>query len=174
MKKIVIVCLVLIGIVLLWTLGFVPVKYAVYESGKKTNPNKMITFWYLSGKQSYDSNILEYVNELNRPHWKLSGSDVVGEDAEYNNTPVYFREYWNSPLWWLNSNFNPQKVKNYYAVKYDPINESERKENHFEQAIVIVDWAPIYPIQRSGWLANKLLPKDRLVIWDFIGWRACW
>ena len=35
--------------------------------------------------------------------------------------------------------------------------------------IVIYDGTPIYPIQRSGTLANLLLPKSYLTIWDFIG-----
>ena len=47
-------------------------------------------------------------------------------------------------------------------------------KGYYEQRIFITDWAPIYPIQRSRWLASRILPKDYLVIRDFIGWRACW
>ena len=166
--------ILLVSIVLTVVLGFVPVKRAEFESGGKARPEDTVAFWYLSGKQSYDSNILEYVDEPNRPHWKLSGSDIVGEDVEYNDTPVYYRVWWNSPLWLLNSWFSPKEAENYFAVKYYPIQESEWKEDHYERTILIENWVPIYPIRRSGWLANKLLPEEYLTLWDFIGWRACW
>ena len=74
----------------------------------------------------------------------------------------------------LNSSFNPCKVKNYFAITYETLEwleegRGKRKEGYYEVPIIIYNWTPVYPIQRSGTLASKLLPKGYLTIWDFIG-----
>ena len=169
-EKIAVVVLVLISILLIAT--YIPIKKAVHvsENEDEVPYRKSIFRWYIKGEKS-DFGILETSDALDRPRWKYSGSNYVGEDDSYNGIPLYYTVEENDPLQRLNSSFNPQKVKNCFAIKYYNRRgdvPADLKDGYFETSIVITDWVPVYPIRRSGWLASKLLPKGYLTIWDFI------
>ncbi len=181
-RKVIIPCLISIVIALLIAIGFIPVKRAVYADKdderryEKYGAEYSLYFWY--NKEIDDSrDIIETSDLIGRPNLKESGTSYIGEYDEYYDTPVYYEVRENSPLSWLNTNFNPDKVKNYFAIRYYDLywieeKQGEMREGYYNQPIVIKDWTPTYPIQRSGWLASRILPKDYLVIWDFIGPRA--
>ncbi len=181
-RKVIIPCLISIVIALLIAIGFIPVKRAVYADKdderryEKYGAEYSLYFWY--NKEIDDSrDIIETSDLIGRPNLKESGTSYIGEYDEYYDTPVYYEILENSPLSWLNTNFNPDKVKNYFAIRYYDLywieeKQGEMREGYYNQPIVIKDWTPTYPIQRSGWLASRILPKDYLVIWDFIGPRA--
>ena len=184
-RWILIPCLISIVIALLIAIRFIPVKRAVYADKETViaDENGELKFtkyegrtaadWFINNKD--DSRIVEAVIFDDRAMLKRSGTSYIGEHGEYYNVPVYYEVRENSPLSWLNANFNPDKVKNYFAIRYWSINGDEAikiKDGYREREIVITDWTPTYPIQRSGWLASRILPKDYLVIWDFIGPRA--
>ena len=183
-RWILIPCLIVSIAITLTAIGFIPVKRAVYADKdderryEKYGAEYSLYFWY--NKEIDDSrDIIETSNLIGRPNLKESGTSYIGEHDEYYDTPVYYEILENSPLSWLNTNFNPDKVKNYFAIRYYDLywieeKQGEMREGYYNQPIVIKDWTPTYPIQRSGWLASRILPKDYLVIWDFIGWRACW
>lgn len=174
-EKLAVVVLVLISVLLLVT--YFPVKRAVHvsENEDEVRYRKSIFRWYHTGEKD-DYGILETSADLDRPIWKYSGNNYIGEHAEYNDMPFYYVVKENDPLLRLNSNFDPDKVKNYFAIKFWSIygdDPAEWKDGYREDTIVITDWTLIYPIQRSGWLASRLLPKTYLTIWDFIGQKAC-
>ena len=152
---------------------YIPVKRAVYvsENEDEVKYEKSIFRWYDKGEKA-DHRILETSAILERPKWKHSGYNFVGEDDQCHDIPVYCVIEGKDPLFRLNSNFDPQRVKNYFAVKYWNVAgdvPAEMKDGYREATIVITGWVPVYPIQRSGWLASRLLPKSYLTIWDFIG-----
>ena len=185
-RKVMIPCLISIVIALLIAIGFIPVKRAVYadEDTVYLEENRELRFtkywgrtslnWYNNGKKYNDRRIVETTTIDDLPKLKESGISYIGQLVD--RTPVlYFEVQKNSPLKQLNSNFDPDKVKNYFAIKFWSIygdDPAEWKDGYLEDTIVITDWVPVYPIQRSGWLASRILPKDYLVIWDFIGPRA--
>lgn len=179
MRKTIMIFTILGMMLLSFGVGFLPVKHAVYadkndERRLLWDSKQSLTYWFHKGKKAHNIDIIETSRIMDRSKFKLSGHNYVGEYNEFYDTPVYFKVYWNSPLWCLNSGFAPDNAHNCFAIKYTEINNGTTKENYYEQPIIIDDWAPIYPIRRSGWLANKLLPEEYLTLWDFIGWRACW
>ncbi len=165
-----IICVVAILIVV----GYIPVKHTVYaEKNDDRRDTKYGLFaWY--EKEIDDSGcIIETSSLSDRPKLKESGINYIGED-DANYTPVYYEAQGKSPILKLNSNFDADKVKNYFAIRYFDCywleeGQGEMKDGYYIQPIVIKDWAPVYPIKRSGWLASKLLPKSYLTIWDYIG-----
>ena len=181
-RWILIPCLISIVIALLIAIGFIPVKRAVYADKDderrytKYGEERALGYWFNKEKAD-NKRIVEAVIFDDRAMLKRSGTSYIGEYDEYYDTPVYYEILENSPLSWLNTNFNPDKVKNYFAIRYYDLywieeKQGEMREGYYNQPIVIKDWTPTYPIQRSGWLASRILPKDYLVIWDFIGPRA--
>ena len=187
-RKVMIPCLISIVIALLIAIGFIPVKRAVYADKETVIADEKgeLKFTKYEGRTAADwfiknikdeSSVVEAVIFDDRAMLKRSGTSYIGEYDEYYDTPVYYEILENSPLSWLNTNFNPDKVKNYFAIRYYDLywieeKQGEMREGYYNQPIVIKDWTPTYPIQRSGWLASRILPKDYLVIWDFIGPRA--
>lgn len=184
-KKGMILHLLMCVVVILIGIGYIPIKCAVYadkdtiyayDNGEMTLMERRkysrhtVVEWY--EKEKYNiANIVEAVMLADRPKLKLSGTNYIGHVADWNPA-LYFEVQDNSPIERLNANFDPGKVKNYYAIKYWSIygdDPAEWKDGYLEDTIVITDWTPIYPIQRSGWLASRLLPKSYLTIWDFIG-----
>lgn len=178
MRKIVVCCFAFLLAVLLCGLEFIPVKYAVYadkddERKVAWGSKQSLYYWNVEGKRANNLDVVATSSIPKRPSIKLSGWNYIGQHEEHYDVPVYYKVWWNSPLWWLNSNFDPKKAYNCFAIKYTELNGGREKDGYFLQSIMIDDWTPAYPIRRSGWLASRLLPDDRLVIWDFIGWRAC-
>ena len=190
-RWILIPCLIVSIAITLIAIGFIPVKRAVYADKETVFPDENGELKFIAKYEGHtavdwfrknikdDSRIVEAVIFDDRAMLKQSGRSYIGEHDEYYDTPVYYEILENSPLSWLNTNFNPDKVKNYFAIRYYDLywieeKQGEMREGYYNQPIVIKDWTPTYPIQRSGWLASRILPKDYLVIWDFIGWRACW
>ena len=171
-EKIAIVALVLISILLIAT--YIPVKMAVHVSEKENEVpyRKSIFRWYVKGEKS-DYGILETSDALDRPRWKYSGTNYIGDHEKYYDIPLHYVVIGKDPLCKLNANFDPQRVQNYFAVKYWDLDGDDvpatLKDGYCEVNIMITDWTPIYPIRRSGWLADHILPKRYLTIWDFIG-----
>jgi hypothetical protein len=175
--------LIICVVAVLIAIGYIPIKHAVYadesiiyleEIGElrftkyfgRTSLN-----WYNNGKKYNNRRIVETTSIDGVPKLKESGISYIGQLVDRKSV-LYFEVQKNSPLERLNCNFDPSKVKNYYAIKYYALNgdnPAEWKDGYYEKEIVITDWVPVYPIQRSGWLASKLLPKSYLTIWDYIG-----
>lgn len=175
---------VIIGIVvILIAISFFPVKLAVYadENDERTQSKLGILSWNEKVWDDHMECIIETSELEDRPKLRRAGWHYIGDSDEGKNRVYYnaqgfeFEGYivqGTSPLIKLNFNFDPCKVKNYFAVTYESFYEEglgEIKEGYYELPIIIYNWAPVYPIQRSGTLANLLLPKRYLTVWDFIG-----
>lgn len=188
-KKRMILRLVLVVVAILIAISYFPVKKAVYadaeyvdENDEKSDSKQSILYWVNNNKEwKHRSCIVETSALVDRPELKESGLYYIGEYDAYEPPTYYdaqgfeFQGYQvrgTSPLLKLNSSFDPSKVQNYFAIMYEDFYEAglgEMKEDYYELPLIIYDWTPIYPIQRSGTLANLLLPKGYLTIWDFIG-----
>ena len=179
MKKKILFPMLSVATVLLF-LSFMPIKKAVYVDKKDENGERAnsVYQWYIQGKNwdILNSTIIEYSDENTtdpcRALLKATSSNYIGEYDEYHEIPLYFSAVGDTFFSKLYSRFAISKVKNFFAIKYYDVNgdePAELKNGHLEKEIVITDWVPIYPIQRSGWLASRLLPKSYLTIWDFIG-----
>ena len=175
--------LIICAVVILIAISFFPVKIAVYagENEERTNSILGVSEWYWRVGDDHRDCFIETSGLVDRPKLKESGVNYIG-DRDASKTPVYYDaqglvfqgiEYpGTSPLLKLNSGFDPCKVKNYFAITYEDFYEEglgEMKEGYYELPIIIYNWTPVYPIQRSGTLARILLPKGYLTIWDFIG-----
>lgn len=168
-------------VVILLAVSYFPVKMAVYadKDDEKRFSNQGVLDWYF-----YDSEhmkcILETSDLTDRPKLRQSGVKYIG-DRDSSILPAYYaaQEFKaqghyvpaTSPLLKLNSNFDPSRVTNFFAVTYEEVYwlDIEEKEDCYIVPIRIYQWTPVYPIQRSGTLARMLLPKGYLTIWDFIG-----
>ena len=189
-KKEMILHLILFAVVILVAISYFPVKKAVYadavyadENDERFYSKQSVLYWFDRGKNFKNmSRIVETSSLVDRPKLIRSGRNYIGDYA--SETPVYYEVRifkdqgyeieGKSPLLELNSSFDPCKVKNYFAISYEELywledEQSEQEEEYIVVPIVIMDWAPAYPIQRSGTLASILLPKRYLTIWDFIG-----
>lgn len=175
-------CLIAGIIVILLAISYYPVKIAVYadKDDEKRFSKQGVFKWYNKVWEDHMECILKTSSLTDRPKLKWFGVNYIGE-SEVSKLPVYFeaqkhetREgkiHGKSPLLELNSNFDPGKTENYFAITYEGAYwiEGEEKEDYYIVPIVIYNWTPVYPIQRSGTLARLLLPKGYLTIWDFIG-----
>ena len=173
-------------VAILIAISYIPVKRAVYadaeyvdENDERSDSKQSILYWVNNNKEwKHRSCIVETSALVDRPELKESGLYYIGEYEDgiyYNAQGFEFQGYQvrgTSPLLKLNSSFDPSKVQNYFAIMYEDFYEAglgEMKEDYYELPLIIYDWTPIYPIQRSGTLAKLLLPKSYLTIWDFIG-----
>ncbi len=173
-------------VVVLLIFSFVPIKMSVYadkddtrryqriqdeEKGLIIVNNRSVLCWFTKGTKADNLGIIAFSDRNDRPKWLNIGKNYIGDVFEYEDyNQVYYRIE-NNPIL-LNQWFYPSGGNNSFAIKYLDLEESEKKQGYYEQRIFITDWVPTYPIQRSGWLASRILPKDYLVIWDFIGPRA--
>lgn len=188
-KKEMIFRLILFLATILIAISYFPIKKAVYadavyadENDARINSKQNVLYWFnYKTRDDYNRCIIETSGFVDHPELKETGWSYIGE-FDAHEIPTYYNAQGfefqghkirgTSPLIKLNSSFDPIKVKNYFAIKYESFYEQglgEMKEGYYVVPIIIYDWTPIYPIQRSGTLANLLLPKSYLTIWDFIG-----
>ena len=181
-KKVMFRYLFLFAVVILIAISFFPVKLAVYadENDERSYLKQGVLLWRRSPNRIEDSLcIVETSGSLDRPKLKKAGWTFIGDNpldpSIYYITRTIEDDGYiaqgKSPLLELNSNFDPCKAKNFFAITYEEAYwiEGEKKEGDYLVPIIIYDWTPVYPIRRSGTLASKLLPKGYLTIWDFIG-----
>ena len=180
-KKRMILRLVLFVVAILIAISYIPVKKAVYadKDDERRYSKQGVLEWFNNNKEwKHRSCIVETSSIVGHPDLKVSGINYLGEyeDGIYYNAQGFEFQGYNiqgtSPLLKLNSCFDPSKVQNYFAIMFEDFYEAglgEMKEDYYELPLIIYEWTPIYPIQRSGTLANLLLPKSYLTIWDFIG-----
>ena len=176
--------LVLCAVVILTAISYFPVKKAVYadKNDERRYSKHGVLEWY-DRESEHDRCIIEISDLVDRPELKESGLNYVGQ-FDVAEVPIYYetgtfeREGYvvqnRSPLVALNAGFDPSKVKNYFAIKFEWADwvDGEKGDGYYVVPIYILEWTPVYPIQRSGTLANLLLPKSYLTIWDFIGPKA--
>ena len=183
-KKRMILRLVLFVVAILIAISYIPVKKAVYadKDDERRYSKQGVLEWFNNNKEwKHRSCIVETSSIVGHPDLKASGLNHIGEYENgiyYNAQGFEFQGHniqGTSPFLKLNASFDPSKVQNYFAIMFEDFYEAglgERKEGYYELPLIIYDWAPVYPIQRSGTLANLLLPKSYLTIWDFIGPKA--
>ena len=111
-RWILIPCLIVSIAITLIAIGFIPVKRAVYvdKLDEEVEYENSVYQWFVNGIKGNNIDIAETSMILGKPFLKLSGGSYIGEYDEHNDIPVCFQVDWNSPLWWLNSNFSPKEV----------------------------------------------------------------
>ena len=181
-KRKMILRLTIFVVVILMAISYIPVKKAVYadKDDERSRSKQGIFYWKEKVWADHMECIIETTDLADCPKLKKSGWRYIRED-DADETLIYFEtgtyEYEGyvvknrSPLVKLNNSFDPSKVKNYFAITYEEAYwlDGEEGDGYYVVPIYIFEWTPIYPIQRSGTLANLLLPKSYLTIWDFIG-----
>ena len=182
-KRKMIIRLTIFVVVILMAISYIPVKKAVYaDKDDERRYSKIGVLEWYDKKIDNMGRIVETSDWADGSKLKRSGTNYIGDYADetliYYETGTYEYEGYvvknRSPLVKLNNSFDPSKVKNYFAIIYEWADwvDGEKGAGYYVVPIYILDWAPVYPIQRSGTLANLLLPKSYLTIWDFIGPKA--